>query len=255
VSDETAFSSSPSGVRLATDFRDNLIIDRYDPVFAGMRAGKREHLRSENSEDAVTWNVLRSLRQVEPQAWLPKLMEMALPTISLAVSAPVIIELWRTVCPPPSLLGLGEEGDSEIDVIIETPAWVWFIEAKYQSDISTRTTTRPLRDQVLRNIDVGSYYAGVRDFVFTLLIRDESRSRLGAESITRYSDLAEPRRLLAEHRPDGLMNLRAVTLLTWADLADVLLEARSRARRLDECGYAERAYEWLKQKGLVRNAG
>ena len=43
------FSNSASGVRLADDFRDNLIIDRYDPVFASMRAKKRDHMRSENS--------------------------------------------------------------------------------------------------------------------------------------------------------------------------------------------------------------
>ncbi|RPH62556.1 MAG: hypothetical protein EHM89_05390 [Acidobacteria bacterium] len=77
--------------------------------------------------------------------------------------------LWRTVAPPPSLVALAAEGDSEIDVLIESPEWVWFIEAKYQSDISIKTTTRPLRDQVLRNIDVGSYYAGVRRFFFSLL--------------------------------------------------------------------------------------
>lgn len=52
---------SPSGVWVASDFRSNLIIDRYDPVFADMRASKLKHLRSVNSEDAVTWNVFRSL--------------------------------------------------------------------------------------------------------------------------------------------------------------------------------------------------
>ena len=41
---------SPSGVQIAADFRDNLIIDRYDPVFAGMRASKLKHLRSADSE-------------------------------------------------------------------------------------------------------------------------------------------------------------------------------------------------------------
>jgi hypothetical protein len=61
---------SPSGVQIAADFRDNLIIDRYDPVFADMRASKLKHLRSANSEDAVTWNVFRSLRQITPEAWL-----------------------------------------------------------------------------------------------------------------------------------------------------------------------------------------
>jgi hypothetical protein len=44
------------------DFRDNLIIDRHDPIFASMRASKIKHLRSENSEDAVTWNVFRPSR-------------------------------------------------------------------------------------------------------------------------------------------------------------------------------------------------
>jgi len=57
---------SPSGVLIADDFRDNLIIDRHDPVFADMRASKIKHLRSANSEDAVTWNVFRSLRQIAP---------------------------------------------------------------------------------------------------------------------------------------------------------------------------------------------
>jgi len=56
---------SPSGVLIANDFRANLIID-HDPVFADVRASKLKHLRGANSEDAVTWNVFRSLRQISP---------------------------------------------------------------------------------------------------------------------------------------------------------------------------------------------
>jgi hypothetical protein len=44
---------SPSGVLIAADFRDNLVIDCYDPVFADMRSTKLQHLRSVSSEDAV----------------------------------------------------------------------------------------------------------------------------------------------------------------------------------------------------------
>ena len=251
---DTPFTSSPSGVRIAADFRDNLIIDRYDPVFTSMRAGKLGHLRSENSEDAVTWNVFRSLRQLEPQSWLPGLLRIGLPNTEAAIVDPIIVTLWSIISPPPSLVALAQEGDSEIDVIIESPAWVWFIEAKYQSDISTRTTTRPLRDQVLRNIDVGSYYAGVRAFFFSLLIRDKSRSPLGAEAISKYATLDVPRSLLADHRPDGLSNLKAVTLLTWAHLAKVLQEGRDSARRHDEHGYAERAISWMRSRGLLADA-
>jgi len=247
-------TSSPSRVRIAADFRDNLIIDRYDPIFTSMRAGKLGHLRSENSEDAVTWNVFRSLRQLEPQSWLPGLLRIGLPNTETAVVEPIVVTLWNIVSPPPSLVALAQEGGSEIDVIIESPAWVWFIEAKYQSDISTRTTTRPLRDQVLRNIDVGSYYAGVRTFFFSLLIRDKSRSPLGVEAVSRYAHLDAPRSLLADHRPDGLANLKAVTLLTWADLGKVLQDGRDSARRQDECGYAERAMSWMRSKGLLAEA-
>ena len=34
------FIASKSGVKVSIDFRDNLIIDRYDPLFMRMRASK-----------------------------------------------------------------------------------------------------------------------------------------------------------------------------------------------------------------------
>src|SRR2546428_738067 len=168
--------TTSGGVRIADDFRDNLIIDRYDPVFVGMRASKIKHLRSENSEDAVTWNVFRSLRQIDPATWLPALTRVAFDSERAPLGNEVSVVLWLPVAPPPGLLEDGDEQASEIDVVIEGPTRVWFIEAKYGSDIATGTTTRPTRDQVLRNIDVGSYYAGVREFYFSLLVRSSEVS-------------------------------------------------------------------------------
>lgn len=242
---------SPSGVRIARDFRDNLIIDRYDPVFADMRASKIKHLRSANSEDAVTWNAFRSLRQIAPYAWLPNLWRRAFPEIVSPSDLKAVVELWRGIPPPIGLLDSGDEGVSEIDVIVEAPTWVWFIEAKYGGDISHGTKTRPDRDQILRNIDVGSYYAGVRDFFFSLLITSETRSPRGVGKISEYSDLTVPRQRLGAHRPDGLQNLKAVGVLTWATLAEVLGEAANAAPREDERTYAERAVAWLRERGLA----
>src|SRR5688572_9288520 len=128
---------SPSGVWIAEDFRSNLIIDRYDPVFADMRASKIKHLRSVNSEDAITWNVFRSLRQVNPTIWLPALWQEAFSSISCPQDQQVTVRLWESVSPPLGLLADGDEGRSEDDVIIEAASWVWFMEAKYRSDIST----------------------------------------------------------------------------------------------------------------------
>jgi hypothetical protein len=243
---------SPSGVLIANDFRDNLIIDRYDPVFADMRASKIKHLRSVNSEDAVTWNVFRSLRQIVPTAWLPGLWQRAFPLKTCPADLSAVVKLWQSIPPPVGLLATGDEGASEIDVVIEAPSWVWFIEAKHRSDISVGTTTRPDRDQILRNLDVGTYHAGVRQFFFSLLISTEGISPEGVKRISQYADLSAVRDRLQAHRPDGLQNLQAVGLLTWAALAEVLEEGSKAAPREDERTYATRALGWLCDRGLAK---
>jgi hypothetical protein len=244
---------SPSGVFIAEDFRTNLIIDRYDPVFVDMRASKLKHLRSANSEDAVTWNVFRSLRQIAPQAWLPVLWQSAFPSLPCPDDLNVVVKLWESIPPPLGLLAGGDEGASEIDVTIEAPSWVWFIEAKYRSDISTGITTRPERDQILRNIDVGSYYAGVRQFFFSLLISSAAHSPEGVKRIHEYNDLSIPRRRLQAHRPDGLLNVKGVGQLTWKDLEQVLAEGSQTAQRDDERAYATRAVAWLRERVLQQS--
>jgi hypothetical protein len=241
---------SPSGVWIADDFRSNLIIDRYDPVFADMRASKLKHLRSANSEDAVTWNVFRSLRQIAPEAWLPSLWGCAFPTTSPPTDLRATVKLWESVTPPLGLLADGDEGASEIDVVIETASWVWFLEAKYRSDISTGTTVRPDRDQILRNLDVGTYYAGVRQFSFSLLISSEHRSPIGVQRLREYSDFSVARSRLVKHRADGLANLNSIGQLTWSQLADVLRNAEGAASREDERAYAVRAADWLRDRVL-----
>jgi len=249
------FTTSRGGVRIADSFRSNLIVDRYDPMFIGMRASKLKHLCSENSEDAVTWNVFRSLRQIDPGVWLPKLQNEAnLPCRALS-SDGVAVTVWRDVSPPPALLLEGDEGISEIDIVIEAPTWVWFIEAKFRSDISDGTTTRPDRDQILRNLDVGSYYAGVRKFYFTLLVKDAETSRKGITAIEKYRDLAAVRSILSSHRPDGLDNLQSIGVLEWHQLGRVLASAATTAPNEDECEIARRALAWLREKGLAESAG
>ena len=245
---------SPTGVWVADDFRSNLIIDRYDPVFADMRASKLKHLRSVNSEDAVTWNVFRSLRQVAPTAWLPALWRHAFPNVAEPSDLQATVTLWQSVPPPLGLLAGGDEGDSEIDVVIEAGTWVWFLEAKHRSDISTGTTTRPDRDQILRNLDVGTHYAGVRQFFFSLLIASEKTSPLGVQRVRDYANLERPRVLLQRHRPDGLPNLMAVGEIRWTNVGEVLRAASAAAPREDERGYATRAHAWLCGRGLVISA-
>jgi predicted RNase H-like nuclease len=240
---------SKSGVRLSDDFRDNLIIDCYHPDLATMRGSKRDRLRSENSEDALTWNVFKSLAQVDPSFWLPLLHSRALPCAHIAPASQIVtMHLWKNIDPPPSLrLHQRDEGPSEIDVMIETEFAVWFIEAKFKSDISTGTTNNATRDQIVRNLDVGSWYAGVRDFYFALLIMDEASSPRGVEILRNCAD-AIPK---LDHRPDGMTNIKGIGLLRWADVAAILATCAREAPRHRERAYAERAVSWLKERNLI----
>jgi hypothetical protein len=242
--------NSPRGVWIEDDYRSNLIIDRYDPIFAEMRGKKLDHLRSINSEDAITWNVFRSLRQIDPEMWLPKLWESAF-DVPLPEDLNFSLTLWKSIPPPPELPAT--EGPSEIDVVIETDSWVWFIEAKYRSDISMRTTNDSTRDQIIRNLDVGSYYAGSnRHFYFSLLTLNDQTSPCGIKKLKKYRDddfnLVRQRLM---HRADGLKNLHKIGRLTWSQLAEILnalMDVKNPAARLDEQPYASRALEWLKSR-------
>jgi hypothetical protein len=109
----------------------------------------------------------------------------------------------------------------------------------------------PGRDQVLRNLDVGSHYAGVRQFFFSLLIASEKTSPVGVQRVREYGSLEKPREMLRAHRPDGLPNLMAVGELRWTHLAEILLIASTDAPREDERGYASRAHVWLSARGLA----
>lgn len=239
------FIVTKSGVKVFDDFRDNLIIDRYHPVFYEMRDEKKEQLKSENSEDAISWNVWQSLRQIDPAIWLPRLFGEA---FGEHLSDPIDnlnIDLWLRFPPPPTLVH--EEGESEIDIVLATEGFVWFIEAKYKSDISLSVSHDGDRDQILRNIDVGSWYAGPRDYYFTLLVLDDTRSPMGAEKLNIYN---KKKNILLRlpHRTDGLRNLAGVGMLHWAGLVELLRDCAWAAKNEDEKLIADRARECLEAK-------
>ena len=251
---EENYKYSKTGVKITDDFRNNLIIDRYHPEFFNMRAGKLSHMQSENSEDVVTWNVFHSLRQIKPEIWAPSLYSKAFSNNEKSdfekYINSTVINLWKTVSPPPSLVEEGDEGKSEIDICIESPNWVWFIEAKLTGDISKRTTIRENRDQIIRNIDVGSYYAGVRDFYFSLLIKSEKRSKIGVKKIEEYSNNSKIEEILAGHRPDKLVNLKGISTIRWQHIGEVLHSANITDEI--ENTFCERALNWMESKKLYK---
>ena len=167
---------SDTGVKVFSNFKDNLIIDQ-DDVEVANQAGhwkyKRglvkglSYLGSENSEDALTWNVFRTLMKLPARIWLP------------AVFAPIpfsdeecrdaVFYFWRQFPAPRTRPVL--EGKTHVDLTVETPRKLIFVEAKYKSNLSADTTHDSDRDQIIRNVDVGSWAARQigKEFFFTLL--------------------------------------------------------------------------------------
>ncbi|MCL2138479.1 MAG: hypothetical protein FWH41_02990 [Treponema sp.] len=91
---------------------------------------------SENSEDVLTWNVFKSLSQIDSKIWLPNIFSKAF-NAEFSYDSLVKIDLWKSIEPPKSISDFQkDEGNSEVDTIIESDKFVWFIEAKYKSDIS-----------------------------------------------------------------------------------------------------------------------
>lgn len=246
------YALTKSGVRVLNDFRDNLILDRNDPAFATMRKQKLWHLRSENSEDALTWNVFQTLRHIDPGCWFTLLFQRAFPTETIPKPDGVTVRLWPSLAPPPSLGDAGfKEGLSEIDVVIESSTLVWVIEAKFRSDISLRTKHNENRDQIVRNVDVGSHYAGMRPFYFSLLVLNEANSKVGVERIEKYADSRDELLSQLSHREDALQNLRQAGLLTWAQVALVLADAEEGTSSSEDKARCSAALNWLAQKGIV----
>lgn len=243
-------SKSKTGVKIYDNFRENLIIDRYDPIFQNMRPKKLEHLRSENSEDAITWNTFRTLQQMDPKIWLPRLFQGTFKIPFPYKNAFVLIKLWELISPPNSLAT--PERVSEVDIMLETDNFVWVIEAKYKSDISLGTTYNPDRNQIIRNIDVGSNYAGKKDFYFSLLILDDNHSPKGLALINKYIKNKAAVLEVLPHRKstDMLGNVKGIGYHTWEDVCKTLKEFASNVSYENECFAAQKCVEWLNNKGI-----
>ncbi|AZU61844.1 hypothetical protein [Neobacillus mesonae] len=232
-------SVTKSGVFIFDSYKDNIIIDKYNRVFLKMRAHKLDAIRSENSEDAVTWNVFRTLQKIDPELWLPELFQVSFQEKRHDIIKDMKISLWKKFNQPASLEQ--PEGMTEVDVMLENDRFVWFMEVKYKSDISMGTTHDAHRNQILRNIDIGSNYAGHKDFYFSLLILDEKFTPKGKMLMDSYMN----------ERFLDYGNLKGISLITFKDVRNLFSFCEEQVQYEDEQYLARLAKKDL-EKRMVR---
>lgn len=199
------------------------------------------------SEDAVTGQIVQTLRVLNSRWWLPDLLNRALGTrrFRRQFHRDLSIEPWVNMPPYPRELLPWTEGSTQVDVVIryENPPTTIFIEAKYGSDVARATTNGDgahgyPADQILRNIRVGLLACGYfdrggslfdgprRDFVQVLL-----QPRGGHPLVERYRDAG---RLVASiPRSDRLAGLPRPPFVGHLSYSDVVAVLADNARFLN----------------------
>ena len=211
--------TSETGVLLHEDYREALIIDKYDLELSRMRGNKIDLLRSENSEDAMTWNVFKSLKQINPDFWLKHLFHKTFDRSFNYYSENIDILLWKKLKPAANI---EKEGPTEVNVIIESDEFIWAIEVKYKSDISMSTTYDASRDQIIRNIDVALHYGQNKDVYVSLLVLDEKHSKKGIAVMNQYQRAIESKMELPYIPADHLSRLKGIGFFQWTRILETL---------------------------------
>ncbi len=221
---------SDTGVRVFADFRDNLIVDKDDPSVNthGNRFRYRRgivrglsYMGSENSEDAITWNVFRTLIKSPVSEWFSHIFPVNMTGEEYENTE---FSFWKEFIPPPSRPV--KEGKTQVDFTVETPDKLIFLEVKYKSDISPGTRYDAERDQIIRNVDTGTWAACEKgkNFYFILLISRDCN--LSADKFNLYKKKPERMEEKIGFYRDDIKDYSSVAghmhLLYWEDLYRIL---------------------------------
>jgi 8-oxo-dGTP diphosphatase len=204
-------------------------------------------LHSSQSEDWVTWNVVRLLSRRPWKTWWPHLMELVSQSADeeIDLPTPTNVDLWKTVPAPlayerasrermrasdnrswqdRALNPKPVEGETEVEVSLEGASYLVYVEAKLGSDISARTTYDPYRNQVVRNIDCVLEYRKKRRPYFWMFARDRGPERSYIQLLKSYR--REPKTLAEQlpHRSGREIDevSRTLAVVTWSDLLDAV---------------------------------
>jgi hypothetical protein len=99
----TSFMAQRAAPLASIDFRSRLLIDRHSSVLSHLPPRRQASLADPSSVDATTWNIFRTLAQLDPASWIPGLLGLGgigrIPGCE-DLAGGVAITLWKRVKPP-----------------------------------------------------------------------------------------------------------------------------------------------------------
>jgi hypothetical protein len=185
---------------------------------------------SKNSEDAQTWHYFSPLLSMTNSAKAARLKYFFQESFEDGVDAKLENMLpnaellfWRgkkkrPFYPPPCDLECREE-NTEVDLTISMTKALVFVEAKYHSEIAERTTYCPDRDQIIRNIDVGTFYAWKKRMHFYFVLVTDLNCKKSINLLKHYKNNPQALAAKLRHRADIPSRLHEISknlgYITW----------------------------------------
>lgn len=197
-------------------------------------------------EQALAWNVFRTLELIAPSFWLRRFHARLLgEPLSLAPQI-VRVSLWRPLPLPPIQRIDGFRHDAQADVLIETEHAVWTLLLAADEDVRSEEP-----DRVAPLMDAGAWFAGARDHYCGLLERDGNDS-VAAVLTARYARSRESALLRSETRGPVRPRLRSLGAVQWTALASILHDcAEAPSIAGIERSLARHALAWLERAGIT----
>ena len=207
------------------DVRDRFVIAPHHPD--RLRRPRVEGAAAdERFQQALLWNVFRTLELLTPSYWQRRLHTRL--TGEAALVSPQIVEvrLWESLALPPIQRIDGGQESVAVDVVIETEHTLWALMCSSRADPSA------VADRAGSIVDAVAWRAGVR--------HGQRQARL----------------LQSSTRGPALPRSAAWGTIRWSHLAALLLDCRS-ARNLPaiEQALAANALDWLAVVGIRPSEG
>jgi hypothetical protein len=148
----------------------------------------------------MTWNVFKTLAKTNPEIWFSDIFHSIILHKDEPFTEPAL-KFWDKYFPP--MTRPFPEGETHVDLTIETSHKLIFVEAKYKSDINRSTKHDPNRDQIIRNIDVGTWAAKKRAKAFYFILLTLKTNTFSIDRLLHYkSDPSNIIEAIGSYRKD-----------------------------------------------------
>jgi hypothetical protein len=233
------------GQPAALDARDQFVISPHHPDRLRRPPHRGAAANRDRFQQALTWNVFRTLELVAPAYWLRRFHTRLVGQPSLLAPQIVQVQLWRGLPLPPILQIDGARPDVSVDVVIETEHDVWTLIVPRQGEISD------IQERAAHVIDAGAWLAGARAHHCGLIECDGDNALAASLLKGCYARSRDSAALRSASRGPAAPTAISWGVTRWPDLAAILQEC-SEARNLPpiERALARNATDWLHAVGI-----